>query len=80
MARKPRISAVREVDGTLTTWAMAFAAARSPDPTEFLTLLEAMLMPLLREEGAAEVLQGRVDAARGLLRARRTDPRLHTRE
>lgn len=70
-------AAQREVDTLLTAWALALAASRSPDPAAFLAVLEAMLAPLLRQPGAAEVLAARLDVARALLRARRTDPRLH---
>ena len=71
-------AARREVDTLLTAWPLAFAAGRSPDPAEFLTLIEAMLTPILRSPGAATVLADRVDMARSLLRNGRSDPRLHT--
>jgi hypothetical protein len=69
--------AIREVDTLLTAWALALVAGRSPDPEEFLATLDSMLSPLLRTKEGFTVLAHRLELARALLKAGRTDPQPH---
>lgn len=65
---------VREADTLLLSWLLVREAERSGDADAFLAGLDAMLSPVLRTRDGFTAFAHRLELARALLAAGRTDP------